>query len=119
MEWGTEIRAGITSASPPPGCPVQGAASLAPDSGFQATGTADFLAIAVAPPGNRGMPTAPITEACFSYVPVNCAAITALDRSITFHLDRSHRHHIVDVMCHGTETAPIGQYPRVIWRYAP
>jgi hypothetical protein len=119
MEWGTEIGTGTISASPPLRGPVQGAASPAPDCSFQATGTAGFVTGAVAPPRNRSVPTASITEACFSYAPLNCTAITAVDRSITFRFDGSHPHRIGGVMVSGTATVPTGQRLPVIWRYGP
>lgn len=52
MGWATDIHACTTSASPPPEGSAQGARSPAPDSGFPATGAAEFLFSMVASPGN-------------------------------------------------------------------
>jgi Dolichyl-phosphate-mannose-protein mannosyltransferase len=69
--------------------------------------------------GNAGVFAEFITHGYFSYIALNYADTTALDRQITADLHHNRRYHIIDVVPYGTESSPIGQGTYVIWRYTP
>jgi hypothetical protein len=69
--------------------------------------------------GNVGVFAEFITRGYFSYIALNYADTTALDRSITADLRRNPHYHIIDVVPYGIEIAPFGQGTYVIWRYTP
>jgi 4-amino-4-deoxy-L-arabinose transferase-like glycosyltransferase len=70
-------------------------------------------------PGNPGVYAEFITRGYFSYIALNYADTTALDRQITADLRKSHHYKPVAVVPYGTEIPPIGQGTYVIWRYEP
>ena len=69
--------------------------------------------------GNAGVFAEFITHGYFSYVALNYADTTALDRQITADLHHNPHYHIIDVVPYGTENPPVGQGTYVIWRYTP
>jgi hypothetical protein len=70
-------------------------------------------------PGNAGVFAEFITRGYFSYVALNYADTTALDRQITADLRASHHYRIIDVVPYGIEIPPIGQGTYIIWRHEP
>jgi hypothetical protein len=119
MELSAEVDAGVFSASLSPDGLAQSPGSPTPYPGFQAAETAEILASAAPAPGNRGVFAGFITEACFSYVPLNCAVTTTPDHSVTVGRGHSHYQRIIDVVPHATGIPPLGQGTCVIWRYEP
>ena len=115
MGWATDIHACTTSASPPPEGSPQGARPPAPDSGFPATRTADFLANTVVSPDNRDVSAEPTGEAYFSYAWLTCVDPTTLNHSITVQLDLSRRS-MIGVASYGAEIPPIGLRLPTSWR---
>lgn len=69
--------------------------------------------------GNPGVFAEFITHGYFSFVALNYADTTTLDRQITADLRRNPRYRIIDVVPYGIEIPPIGQGTYVIWRYEP
>jgi hypothetical protein len=69
--------------------------------------------------GNAGVFAEFLTHGYFSYVALNYADTTALDRQITADLRHNSHYHIIDVVPYGTEISPTGQGTYVIWRYRP
>jgi 4-amino-4-deoxy-L-arabinose transferase-like glycosyltransferase len=69
--------------------------------------------------GNAGVFAEFITHGYFSYVALNYADTTALDRQITADLHHNPHYHITGVVPYGTEVPPVGQGTYIIWRYIP
>jgi hypothetical protein len=69
--------------------------------------------------GNAGVFAEFITHGYFSYVALNYADTTALDRQITADLHDNPHYQITGVVPYGTEVSPSGQGTYIIWRYAP
>jgi hypothetical protein len=69
--------------------------------------------------GNAGVFAEFITHGYFSYIALNYADTTVLDREITADLHRNPHYHIIDVVPYGIEIPPISQGTYVIWRYTP
>jgi len=69
--------------------------------------------------GNAGVFAEFITHGYFSYIGLNYADTTALDRQITADLRHNSHYHIIEVVPYGTEISPTGQGTYVIWRYVP
>jgi 4-amino-4-deoxy-L-arabinose transferase-like glycosyltransferase len=70
-------------------------------------------------PGNAGVFAEFITHGYFSYVALNYADTTSLDRQITADLHHNPHYHIIGVVPYGTEVSPFGQGTYIIWRYVP
>jgi hypothetical protein len=69
--------------------------------------------------GNAGVFAEFITHGYFSYIALNYADTTTLDRQISADLRHNPHYHIIDVVPYGTEISPIGQGTYVVWRYTP
>jgi Dolichyl-phosphate-mannose-protein mannosyltransferase len=69
--------------------------------------------------GNAGVFAEFITHGYFSYIALNYADTTALDRRITADLRRDPHYHLIDVVPYGTEVPSIGNGTYIIWRYRP
>ncbi len=69
--------------------------------------------------GNAGVFAEFITHGYFTYIALNYADTTALDRQITADLHHNRHYHIIDVVPYGTESPAAGQGTYVIWRYTP
>jgi hypothetical protein len=67
--------------------------------------------------GNAGVFAEFITHRYFSYIALNYADTSALDRQISADLHHNRHYHIIDVVPYGTESSPVGQGTYVIWRY--
>jgi hypothetical protein len=76
-------------------------------------------AAGVTGPGNAGVFAEFITRGYFSYIALNYADTTALDRQITANLRHNPHYHIIDIVPYGTEIPAVGQGTYVIWRYTP
>ena len=70
-------------------------------------------------PGNPGVYAEFITRGYFTYIALNYADTTTLDRQITTDLRNSHHYKPIAVVPYGTEIPPLGQGTYVIWRYEP
>jgi hypothetical protein len=116
MGRGTGIDTGTISAPPLPDGPAQATWSSAPDSGFQAAGTADFLADAINSPGDRGAFAESIAEGCFSCLTLNHDHTTWYQRIIMGLSPRSAQSHPHNSRC-DTEIRPLGLGASVVWRY--
>jgi hypothetical protein len=68
--------------------------------------------------GNAGVFAEFITHGYFSYIALNYADTTALDRQITADLRHNPHYHIIDVVPYGIEI-PASRGTYIIWRYTP
>ena len=86
-------------------------------SGTSTGGPASSASVAGA--GNAGVFSEFITHGYFSYVALNFADTTALDRRLADQLHHDPRYRIIAVVPYGTEVPPLGRGTYVIWRYEP
>ncbi len=86
-------------------------------SGTSTGGPASMASVAGA--GNAGVFAEFITRGYFSYVALNFADTTALDRRLADQLHGDPHYHTIAVVPYGTEVPPIGRGTYVIWRYEP
>jgi Dolichyl-phosphate-mannose-protein mannosyltransferase len=69
--------------------------------------------------GNAGVFAEFITHGYFSYVALNFADTTALDRRLAAQLHRAPRYRTIDVVPYGADTSAASHGTYVIWRYEP
>jgi hypothetical protein len=116
MGWGTETNTAMISPSPPPHGPAQGTGSPDLDPGFQAAGTAGFLAGALNRPGNRGASTGSIAEDSFFRLTLNHGDATRHQPIIVGLSHRSAQSHL-QASCYATKIRPPGRGAGVIRRH--
>jgi hypothetical protein len=117
--WGTEIDTCTMSASRPPDDPAQGAGSSSLDPSFRTARTAESPARAIATPGTRSVLAGLIAEACWSYVPLDYADVTALYHPNRAGIPPSHHRQILRVVRHGIEIRFIIQCVKAVWQSEP